>query len=110
MVSNGYLRSKYDSCVYFGSSSSGGVVYLLLYVDDMLLANKDKSEIKKLKDLLNAEFEMEDLGCAKSILGMDIIRDRSAGTLFVSQERYILKVLDRFDMLNAKFVQTPLGS
>ncbi|KAH9686485.1 Integrase catalytic domain-containing protein [Citrus sinensis] len=110
MISNGYLRSKYDSCVYSGSSSSGGAVYLLLYVNDMLLASKDRSEIKKLKDLLNAEFEMNDLGCAKRILGMDVIRDRAAGTLFVSQERYILKVLDRFDMLDAKSVQTPLGS
>ncbi|KAH9801638.1 hypothetical protein KPL71_001098 [Citrus sinensis] len=110
MISKGYLRSKYDSCVYSGSSNSGGAVYLLLYVDDMLLASKDRSEIKKLKDLLNAEFEMKDLGCAKRILGMDIIRNRAAGTIFVSQERYILKVLDRFDMLDAKSVQTPLGS
>ncbi|KAH9670481.1 hypothetical protein KPL70_017006 [Citrus sinensis] len=102
-----YGLNRYDSCVYFGSSSSGGVVYLLLYVDDMLLATKDKSEIKKLKDLLNVEFEMKDLGCAKSILGMDIMRNKAAGTLFVSQERYILKVLDKFDMLDAKFVQTP---
>lgn len=53
---------------------------------------------------------MKDLRCAKRILGIDIIRDRAAGTLFVSQKRYILKVLDRFDMLNAKSVQTPLGS
>ncbi|KAH9743388.1 hypothetical protein KPL70_003281 [Citrus sinensis] len=102
-------KSKYDSCVYSGSSSSGGTVYLLLYVNDMLLASKDRSEIKKLKDLLNVKFEMKDLGCAKRILGMDIIRNRTAGTLFVSQERYILKVLDRFDMLDAKSVQTPLG-
>ncbi|KAH9697805.1 Integrase catalytic domain-containing protein [Citrus sinensis] len=110
MISNGYLRSKYVSCVYFGSSSSGGAVYLMLYVDGMLLASKDMSEIKKLKDLLNAEFEMKDLGCAKRILRMDIIRDRAIGTLFVSQKRYILKVLDRFDILDAKSVQTPLGS
>ena len=56
IVSSGYFRSKYDSCVYFGSSSSGEVIYLLPYVDDMLLASKDVSEIKKLKDILNAEF------------------------------------------------------
>ncbi|KAH9681573.1 Integrase catalytic domain-containing protein [Citrus sinensis] len=86
-------RSKYDSCVYSGSSSSSGAVYLLLYVDDMLLASKYRSEIKKLKDLLNAEFEMKDMGCAKRIIGMDIIRNRAAGTLFVSQERYILKAV-----------------
>lgn len=110
MVSNGYFRSKYNSCVYFISSSSGGVVYLLLYVDDILLANKDKGEIKKLKDLLNVEFEIKDHGCAKRILWMDIIRDKSVRTLFVGQERYIPKVLDKFDTLNAKYVETPLGS
>ena len=104
MISNGYLRSRYDSCVYFGSSSSGGDVYLLLYVDDILFTSKDISEIKKLKDLLNVEFEMKDLGYVKRILGMDIMRNNAAGTLFVSKERYILKVLDRFDMLDTKFV------
>ena len=46
--------------------------------------------------MLNVEFEMKDLGYAKRILGINIIRDRATGTLFVSQERYILKVLDRF--------------
>ncbi|KAH9736371.1 hypothetical protein KPL71_018077 [Citrus sinensis] len=109
MVSKGYHRSRYDSCVYFGGSDQGGVAYLLLYVDDMLIASKYKSEIERLKNLLKAEFEMKDLGNAKRILGMDIIRDRSAGTLFLSQEKYIKKVLERFEMQDCKPVQTPLG-
>ncbi|KAH9662167.1 hypothetical protein KPL70_024758 [Citrus sinensis] len=109
MVSKGYHRSRYDSCVYFGGSNQGGAAYLLLYVDDMLIASKYKSEIERLKNLLNAEFEMKDLGNAKRILGMDIIRNRSAGTLFLSQEKYIKKVLERFEMQDCKPVQTPLG-
>ncbi|KAH9669014.1 hypothetical protein KPL70_021617 [Citrus sinensis] len=109
MVSKGYHRSRYDSCVYFGGSDQGGVAYLLLYVDDMLIASKDKSEIERLKNLLKVEFEMKDLGNPKRILGMDIIRDRSAGTLFLSQEKYIKKVLERFKMQDCKPVQTPLG-
>ncbi|KAH9659867.1 hypothetical protein KPL70_024018 [Citrus sinensis] len=109
MVSKGYHKSRYDSCVYFGGSNQGGVAYLLLYVDDMLIASKYKSEIERLKNLLKAEFEMKDIGNAKRILGMDIIRDRSAGTLFLSQEKYIKKVLERFEMQDCKPVQTPLS-
>ncbi|KAH9762165.1 hypothetical protein KPL70_000710 [Citrus sinensis] len=114
MVSNGYSRSKYDSCVYHGiinsGGNSGGAVYLLLYVDDILIAGKDLSDIKELKNLLKGEFEMKDLGSAKRILGIDIVRDRTAGTLFLSQSRYISKVLERFQMMDSKLVLTPLGA
>ncbi|KAH9806493.1 hypothetical protein KPL71_002780 [Citrus sinensis] len=85
----------------FECKDQGGVAYLLLYVDDMLIASKYKSEIKRLKNMLKAEFEINDLGNAKRILGMDIIRDRSAGTLFLSQEKYIKKVLERSDIAHA---------
>ncbi|KAH9800568.1 hypothetical protein KPL71_000711 [Citrus sinensis] len=107
-------RSKYDSCVYHGiinsGGNSGGAVYLLLYVDDILIAGKDLSDIKELKNLLKGEFEMKDLGSAKRILGIDIVRDRTTGTLFLSQSRYISKVLERFQMMDSKLVLTPLGA
>ena len=109
MVLKGYHRSKYDSCVYFGRSDQGGVAYLLLYVDDMLIASKYKLEIERLKNMIKAEFEMKDLSNAKRILGMDITRDRSVGTLFLSQEKYIKKVLERFEIQDCKPVQTPLS-
>ena len=41
-------------------------------------------EVDKLKNLLNNEFEMKDLGSAKRILGIEILKDRVAGTLFLS--------------------------
>ncbi|KAE8664469.1 hypothetical protein F3Y22_tig00112762pilonHSYRG00050 [Hibiscus syriacus] len=46
----------------------GSFIYLLLYVDDMLIASKSQKEIDKLKAQLNQEFEMKDLGEAKKIL------------------------------------------
>jgi hypothetical protein len=48
MLSNGFKRSDYDSCVYL-KTANGSAIYLLLYVDDMLIAAKEKSEIAKLK-------------------------------------------------------------
>ncbi|KAG8478903.1 hypothetical protein CXB51_028748 [Gossypium anomalum] len=76
MTSHDFKRSSFDSCVYFKKNNDGSFVYLLLYVDDMLIAAKDKGEIRKVKAQLSEEFEMKDLGPAKKILGMEILRDR----------------------------------
>ena len=65
-------RSSYDNCVYFQKTSDGSFIYLLLYVDDMLIAARDKSLVNKLKTQLSSEFDMKDLGPAKIILGIEI--------------------------------------
>ncbi|CAL9233575.1 unnamed protein product [Arabidopsis halleri] len=77
MRKQGFSRSEYDHCVYFRCYGEGKYVYLLLYVDDMLVAAKDQKEVEKVKKTLSKEFEMKDLGPARRILGMDIIRDRN---------------------------------
>ncbi|GKB24641.1 retrovirus-related pol polyprotein from transposon TNT 1-94 [Tanacetum coccineum] len=77
-----------------GSSS----IILLLYVDDILVAVSNMAEIKKLKRKLSQEFEMKDLGPPKQILGVSIIRDRMKGTLRLSQEKYIGKVLEKINI------------
>nr|GFD31997.1 retrovirus-related Pol polyprotein from transposon TNT 1-94 [Tanacetum cinerariifolium] len=51
----------------------------------MLIACKSKAEIGSTKSLLKKEFDMKDLGEAKKILGMEIVRDRSCKILRVSQ-------------------------
>ena len=76
----------------------------------MLVACKDRDEIDKLKVLLNSEFEMKDLGYARKILGMEIRINKSKGKLFLSQEKYLRKVLEVFEMDNGKPVQLPLAS
>jgi len=43
MIGQGYTRSQYDNCVYFKQFSGGSFISLLLYVDDTLIASKDKS-------------------------------------------------------------------
>jgi hypothetical protein len=53
---------------------------------------------------------MKDLGAAKQILGMRISTDKHGSTLQLSQAEYIRKVLQRFNMRDAKPVRTPLVS
>nr|GEW17525.1 putative RNA-directed DNA polymerase [Tanacetum cinerariifolium] len=59
-------------------------IYLLMYVDDMLIACKSKSEIEYLKVLLHKKFDMKELGPTKKILGMESVRDKGSRTLKVS--------------------------
>ena len=82
---------------------------LLLYVDDMLIVGHDAAKIEKLKRDLSKSFAMKDLGPAKKILGMKVIRDRKKKELWLSQERYIEKVIERFNMSMAKPVVSPLA-
>ncbi|KAL6328733.1 hypothetical protein AAG906_003750 [Vitis piasezkii] len=67
-------------------------------------------KINNLKKQLSKQFAMKDLGAAKQILGMRIIRDNANGTLKLSQSEYVKKVLNKFKMNEAKPVSTPLGS
>ena len=70
----GFTRRKIDHCVYF-KLIGDRVIYLVLYVDDMLLVGNDKEIIEDLKTQLSSKFDMEDLGVANYILGMEIKRD-----------------------------------
>ena len=110
MLQIGYTRGEYDCCVYSRLFDDGHMIILVLYVDDMLIACRDMSKIKELKRMLNSEFDMKDLGAAKRILGMEIRRERDNGRLYLSQGKYISKVLEKFNMVNAKPVSTPLAS
>ncbi|KAJ0494593.1 putative RNA-directed DNA polymerase [Helianthus annuus] len=109
MGRNGFKRCEMDHCCYLKKFEKSYVI-LLLYVDDMLIAGSDMKEITKLKKQMSEEFEMKDLGPAKQILGMSIIRDRKNGSLKLSQEKYIGKVLEKFSLKDAKIRSTPLGN
>nr|GEV60566.1 hypothetical protein [Tanacetum cinerariifolium] len=93
MLSNGFKRSNYDNCVCYKSYELG----------------KSKAEIGSTKSLLKKEFDMKDLGKAKKILGMEIVKDRCRKILKVSQFWYISKILNNFRIDNEKSVKMPLG-
>lgn len=110
MKDQGFRQSPYDQCVYVSGSEVSTRIYLLIYVDDMLLVSKSMKVIQNPKDSFSSEFEMKNLRSATRILGMDILRNRKAGTLKLSQEVYLKKVLSTFNMSDCKEVSTPLGT
>ena len=79
-----YRRCEYDYCVYVRILDDVFFIFLLLYVDDMLVAGNHLCDVNELKSLLSKEFEMKDLGPAKKILRMEIHKDRKSRRLWLS--------------------------
>ncbi|GJV78280.1 putative RNA-directed DNA polymerase [Tanacetum coccineum] len=71
-----FSRSEDESCVYVKVSGSV-VVFLVLYVDDILLIGNDIPTLQSVKDWLGKCFTMKDLGDAAYILGIKIYKDRN---------------------------------
>ncbi|KAL4335653.1 hypothetical protein GQ457_07G001670 [Hibiscus cannabinus] len=108
IVSFGFEMNIVDDCVYHKFSGSK-YIFLVLYVDDILLAGNDIGLLHETKRFLSKHFEMKDLGDASFVLGIEIHRDRSRGILGLSQKNYIDKVLKRFSMQNSKLMDTPVA-
>ena len=96
----GFRALVMDSCVY-----RRGGVWILLYVDDVMLMGRELSEICKAKEDLSTLLEMKDLGELSSFLGVSFIRDK--GGAWLSQSHYCSQVLQRFGMDSCKPVSTP---
>ena len=97
----GFIRNEEESCVYKKTSGSA-IVFLVLYVDDILLIGNDIPMLESVKTWLGKCFSMKDLGEATYILGIKIYRDRSRKLIGLSQSNYIDKVLRRFSMQDSK--------
>ena len=84
MVGHEYTRTNANHCVYVRKFPNGKFVILLLYVDDMLIEEKYVEVIGNMKKDLFKSFDMKELGPARQILGMQILRDRKVNKLWLS--------------------------
>ncbi|GJZ04567.1 retrotransposon protein, putative, ty1-copia subclass [Tanacetum coccineum] len=103
----GFSRSEDESCIYIKVSGSV-VVFLVLYVDDILLIGNDIPTLQSVKEWLGKCFAMKDLGDAVYVLGIKIYIDRTKRLIGLSQDTYLDKILKRFKMENSKKGNLPL--
>jgi hypothetical protein len=96
-----------DNCVYT-KFKNGKFIFLILYVDDILLASSGVNPLLETKKFLSSNFDMKDLGEASFILGIEIHRDRRKGVLGLSQKAYFKKVLKKYSMHACKPSPAPI--
>ncbi|RVW44373.1 Retrovirus-related Pol polyprotein from transposon TNT 1-94 [Vitis vinifera] len=107
ITQNGFKKNTVDRCIYLRVSGSS-YIFLVLYVDDILLASNDSDLLIETKHMLSTHFDMKDLGEASYVLSIKIFRDRANGVLKLSQRTYIKKILKRFNMHNCSSTKVPI--
>jgi hypothetical protein len=103
----GFKENIEDNCVY-SKFKNGRFIFLILYVDDILLASSDISLLLETKKFLSSKFDMKDLGEASFVLGIEIHRDREKGVLGLSQKTYIEKILKKYNMHKCSASPAPI--
>eukprot|EP00253_Pinus_taeda_P004198 PITA_04198 len=100
----GFTRSEADPNIYFKVEDDKPLI-LVLYVEDLFLTGADPL-LHKCKRELASEFEMKDLGLLHYFLGIEVWQ--KPGEIFLSQGKYVVKILERFGMVDCKPVTTPM--
>jgi hypothetical protein len=90
----GFSENKVDNCIYVKFKGKDFTI-LVLYVDDILSASRDKNMLYETKSFLSSNFDMKDLGADSDVLGIEIHRDQTKDILGLSQKSYIDRVLKR---------------
>lgn len=90
-----FVSSPYEPCLYTFCDKK---VFLanILYVDDLLTAGSNLSDLAKVKEELGKHFKMKNLGVVEEYLGIQVIWNRTKRILHVSQSLYVDTILERF--------------
>jgi transposase InsO family protein len=102
----GFKPTDADPCIYV-KRIGRHLIIVSIYVDDLIIIGH-RPDVDKIKNVISKYFKIKDLGPAKSILGIEIIRDRSKGTLQLRQKGHIDELFEKFNMSNCKPASTPL--
>lgn len=99
------IRSEADHSVFY-KCSSNKYIYLVVYVDDIVITGDDHDGIAGLKQHLVQHFQVKDLGRLRYFLGIEVAQSKAG--VSISQRKYALDILEETDMLDCKPIDTPM--
>lgn len=101
-----FMQSKNDPCL-FSKSIDGKWTYILVYVDDLIVASCLEEHINEIIGGMKKHFQMSDLGNINHYLGLEVERDEN-GIFSIHQQGYITKILKMFGQEDAKPSKIPM--
>nr|GEZ12874.1 ribonuclease H-like domain-containing protein [Tanacetum cinerariifolium] len=105
LLEAGFEQSKNDHSLFI--KNKGGVsLYLLVYVDDLVITGNNNEEIDNFKGFLNKKFKIKDLGELKYFLRIEVLKNK--GGLCLNQRKYCLELLHEYGLLACRPIMTPL--
>ena len=107
LIDLGFKASKSDTSLFI-YQRSGIVIYMLIYVDDIIVTSSSSEAVTALLHDLRKDFALKDLGNLHYFLGIEVQRDKQE--LLLSQEKYAQEILSRVGMIKCKAAPTPLST
>ncbi|KAJ9547126.1 hypothetical protein OSB04_019669 [Centaurea solstitialis] len=101
----GFQGSKTNPSLFI-YSHRGTILYMLVYVDDILLTRNNPEAIDKVVQRLSQSFATQDMGSLSYFLGIEVTNQ--GYDMILSQRKYILDLLQRAGLSNAKPVSSPM--
>jgi histone deacetylase 1/2 len=102
LESLGFVPSKGDTSLFFFQKGHH-VIFILVYIDDIIVASSSKEAVDALLKDLERDFALKDLGDLHYFLGIEVKRSREG--LVLSQD-----IIQRAGMTKCKAINTPLAS
>ncbi|KAK9823470.1 hypothetical protein WJX72_002956 [[Myrmecia] bisecta] len=107
LVAMGFTTCDADAALFVRKGDKGNT-YLLIYVDDILIASDTEREVESVKAAIKQVFDARDLGEASFFLGMIIERDRANRSIKLTQARMTANIVDKYGLSDAKPRSLPL--
>ncbi|KAK1613122.1 hypothetical protein QYE76_036795 [Lolium multiflorum] len=103
----GFSASRADTSLFF-YNKRGVTIYMLVYVDDIVVVSSSDSAVDALLHDLGMDFALKDLGELHYFLGIEVKKDTDG--IILSQEKYARDIIARVNMAGCKPVDTPLST
>ncbi|KAG8502831.1 hypothetical protein CXB51_000478 [Gossypium anomalum] len=103
----GFKKSQSEPTLYVKKTEDETLLIISVYVDDLLVTGSRTDLINDFKTQMKEVFDMTDLGAMTYFLSMEV--NQSDRGIFISQQAFGLKILDKFCMTNCKSVSTPMA-
>ena len=107
LIAAGFSQSGYDYSL-FTLKKDADIVFILVYVDDLLITGSNTKMINEAKENLHKQFKMKDLGELRFFLGIEVLR--SAEGVILNQRKYVLELISEAGLTGAKPSITPIES
>lgn len=104
----GFVPSRSDTSLFIYNKSNTSI-FVLIYVDDIIVTSSSNEAVRALLSDLNSEFALKDLGDLHFFLGIEV-KQNNEGGLYLSQEKYATDLLRRARLQGCKPSSTPLSS
>ena len=101
-----FVQTASDPCIYY-RKTGGDIMYVGVYVDDIILAGKTVRQLEEIKRDLSQEFDIKDLGKLGYFLGMKVVQNEESQSIWIGQPAHAENLLRKHGMQDSKPTGTP---